>query len=151
MRYDRARMGTQARVFRCGRPQGGSYSRRMRTDRRQGFALLEVLISCLLLTTGIGALLGTAVLTTRMVHRGRQSTRALEAAGSQLEALRDRAAAAPAYCGGLVDGVDSSADGVVRSWTITSAGALEEVSIEVSVPVPGGRATDTLTASLWCP
>jgi type II secretory pathway component PulJ len=123
----------------------------MRTDNRQGFTLLEVLISCLLLTAGIGALLGTAVLTTRMVHRGRQSTRVQDAAASQLEALRDRAAAAPSHCGGLVDGADSSAGGVVRSWWITSAGPLRKVRVAAAVPVPGGRATDTLTASLWCP
>jgi type II secretory pathway component PulJ len=123
----------------------------MRTDTRPGFTLLEVLISCLLLTAGIGALLGTALRTTRMVHRGRQSTRALDAADSQLEALRDRAAVPPAYCGGLVDGADSSADGLVRRWRITSAGSLRQVLVEVAVPVSGGRATDTLTASLWCP
>ena len=123
----------------------------MRTIGRRGFTLLEVLVASILLTTGIGALVGTAALTIRMVHRGRQSTRALEAAVSQLEALRDQAAAAPASCSGLVDGVDSSGGGVVRSWKITSAGALQQVWVEVSVPVPGGRATDTLTASLWCP
>ena len=148
---DHARMGTPVRVFRCSPANRARYSPRMCTDGRQGFTLLEVLIASILLTTGIGALLGTAALTTRMVHRGRQSTRALNAAGSRLEALRDRAAAAPAYCGGLVDGVDTSANGVVQSWRITASGALRQVWIEVSVPVPGGRATDTLLASLWCP
>lgn len=123
----------------------------MRTRCRQGFTLLEVLISSILLTTGIGALVGTAALTIRMVHRGRQSTRALEGAASQLEALRARAATGSAACRALVDGVDSAGDGVVRRWSIRSAGALQEVSIEVAVPIPGGRATDTLTASLWCP
>ncbi|MEZ4411600.1 MAG: hypothetical protein R2910_01275 [Gemmatimonadales bacterium] len=123
----------------------------MRTIGRQGFTLLEVLVSSLLLTTGIGALLGTAALTVRMVHRGRQSMRTLEAATAQLEALRAQAATGSAACRALLDGVDSSVDGTARRWTITSAGGLQEVSIEVSVPVPGGRATDTLAASLWCP
>lgn len=116
-----------------------------------GFTLLEVMVATILITAGIGALIGTATRAVRMVVRGRQSTRAFQAAISQIEALRGRAATGPSYCGGLVDGADSSGDGTAWSWRIESAGALLEASVVVSVPLAGGRKTDTLRASLWCP
>jgi len=123
----------------------------MRTAGRQGFTLLEVMVASLLVTVGIGALLGTMSVTVRVLVRARQSTRAVEAAVSQLEALRAQAASAPAYCGGLADGADSSRAGTVRRWRIEPGGLLRTVSVVVSVPVPGGRAIDTLAALLWCP
>ncbi len=123
----------------------------MPTARAAGFTLLEVMLASILLTAGIGALLGTAMLTIRMTVQGRQATRAQQAVTSQLEVLRGTAATAPAYCGGLAGGADSSGDGTVWRWRIDPAGALREASVIVSVPVPGGRSTDTLSASLWCP
>lgn len=123
----------------------------MQTTSRQGFTLLEVMVASMLVTVGAGALLGTTALTIRMVVRGRQVVRQREAGIAQLETLRAQAASAPASCGGFAEGADSSGDGTVRRWRIEPAGALQEASVVVSVPVPGGRATDTLTALLWCP
>jgi prepilin-type N-terminal cleavage/methylation domain-containing protein len=123
----------------------------MHPTGRQGFTLLEVMVASMLVTVGVGALLGTTALTIRMVVRGRQAARQRAAGIAQLETLRAQAASAPDYCGGLVDGADSSGDGTARRWRIEPAGALQEASVVVSVPVPGGRATDTLTALLWCP
>jgi type II secretory pathway pseudopilin PulG len=123
----------------------------MPAARVGGFTLLEVMVASLLLMAGIGALLGTAGLTIRLVVRGRQSTRVVAAATAQIETLRGLAAAAPLYCGGLGDGADSSSDGTTWSWRIDPAGAVRMVSVIVAVPVPGGRATDTLSAVLWCP
>ena len=123
----------------------------MHPTGRQGFTLLEVMVASMVVTVGVGALLGTTALTIRMVVRGRQSARQLEAGTAQLETLRAQAASAPADCSGLLEGADSSGDGTVRRWRIEPAGALQEASVVVSVPVPGGRATDTLTALLWCP
>ncbi len=70
---------------------------------------------------------------------------------AQLESMRAEAARAPTYCGGLSGGADSAGDGTVWHWAVASVGALQEASVVVSVPVPGGRDTDTLRASLWCP
>ncbi len=121
-----------------------------RSDLRLGFTLLEVALAVLLLTAGVGALMGTAVLTVRTTIRGRQAMRASYASASQIELLRDIAATRPAYCGGLLDGVDSSADGTRWKWQVRSAGDLREVTLTASVPVPGGRLTDSLAASIWC-
>jgi hypothetical protein len=109
------------------------------------------MLAVVILTAGVGALIGTAALTVRLTVRGRQTTRAIQAATSQLEALRGLAAAGPAYCGGLSDGGDSSADGTRWRWRVRPVGALREAAIAVSVPAPGGPITDSMVASVWCP
>lgn len=121
-----------------------------RSDSRRGFTLLEVALAVILLTAGVGALMGTAVLTVRTTIRGRQAARASYASASQLELLRDIATTRPAYCGGLLDGVDSSPDGTRWRWQVRPADDLREVTVTASVPVPGGRLTDSLVASIWC-
>lgn len=109
------------------------------------------MLASLLLTAGVGALLGTAGLTIRMVVRGRQAARATQAATTQVEVLRGVAATPPAGCAGLSNGADSSADGMVRRWRIRSAGGLWEVTVVVSTPVAGGQFTDSLITSFRCP
>ena len=121
-----------------------------RSDLRLGFTLLEVALAVLLLTAGVGALMGTAVLTVRATVQGRQSARASNATTSQLELLRGIATTRPAYCAGLSEGVDSSADGTRWQWWIRPAGDLREVVVTASVPTPGGRLTDSAVASIWC-
>jgi prepilin-type N-terminal cleavage/methylation domain-containing protein len=116
-----------------------------------GFTLIEVVLASLLLSVGVVAILGTAVHTTRMVVRGRQSTRGVQAASAQLELLRATAATPPSFCAGLSDGSDSSDNGLTRRWSIRSAGQLSELSVVVTSPIAGGRATDSLTTSLRCP
>ena len=87
-------------------------------NTRAGFTLLEVVLAGFLLTAGVGALLGTGVVTVRMIVRARQASRALQAASTQLELLRGVAETAPSYCAGLSDGTDSSADGTAWRWRI---------------------------------
>jgi len=116
-----------------------------------GFTLVEVMLAALLLSVGVGAFLGTAVLTIRMVVRGRQLTRTAQAASGQLESLRATAASPPAYCAGLSDGSDSSADGTVRRWWVLPVAGRSEILVAVSAPVPGGWLTDSMTTSLRCP
>ena len=149
-KIDDARVGSHARVFCCGPPAWPWYRRPMRTASRHGFTLLEVALAVVLLTVGVGALMGAAVLTVRTTIRGRQTARVTYAAASQLELLREIATTRPAYCGGLLDGVDSSADGTSWRWQVRPAGDLREVAVTASVPVPGGRLTDSLVASIWC-
>ena len=121
-------------------------------DPRTGFTLLEVVLAAFLLTAGVGALLGTGMRTVRMVVRGRQATRAMQAASTQLEVLRGVAETAPTYCAGLSDGADSSPDGTAWQWRIGSTGSVRNASVAVSLPVlGGGRATDSLTTAFWCP
>lgn len=123
----------------------------MPITRRGGFTLPEVMVVSLLLTAGVGAISGTMARAGRTVHRARQSVRQLEAGIAQVEALRARSASAPAYCDALADGADSLPDGTVRRWRVTPSGRTRVVSVVVSVPVAGGRATDSLATAIWCP
>jgi Tfp pilus assembly protein PilV len=115
-----------------------------------GFTLVEIQVAVLLLGSGIGALLGTAVLDIRMVGRGRQATRAVLAAASRMEWLRARAAA-PGHCTGLAAGADSLADGRVVRWSLAASGAARPVVVAVEYPVAGTTRSDSLTSLLVCP
>ena len=105
----------------------------------------------LLLGVGVGALLGTSVLTTRMVIRGRQATRGAQAASARFEELRAQAARPPAYCAALAGGADSAADGTVRRWWIRPFDGQVEATVAVVNPVAGGWATDSFSTVLPCP
>jgi len=123
----------------------------MRIAHQHGFTLLEVTVAAFLLTAGIGALVGTAAAITRLVVRGRQAARVTQAATGQFELLRSLAARAPGACTSLADGADALADGTAWTWRIAPSGSGRAVTVAVSVPVPGGRAVDTLTSFLSCP
>lgn len=117
---------------------------------RAGFTLVEVMLASILLSSGVGAVLGTAALTIRMVHQGRQVTRAHQVASAELERLRGLASEAPALCGALPDGADSSSDGTAWQWRVSASGELREVVVTVSVPMPGGVRTDSLLGTIRC-
>jgi len=119
--------------------------------RTSGFTLLEVLLAMLVLTLGLGAVLGTSVRTTRMVLRARQATRAVEAAASLMEALRLRAAASPPGCPGLTDGADTVAGEIGRRWRLRAIGSLREATVTVVTAIPGGLREDSLVSVLACP
>ncbi len=118
---------------------------------RAGFTLLEVLLSLLLLSVGVGALLGTSVHSTRMVIRGRQATRAVWAGSAQLEMLRAAASRPPAYCAALADGADTTSSGIALRWRIRPLGGLREATVTVLTAVPGGYREDSLSTVIPCP
>lgn len=109
------------------------------------------MVALILLTAGVGSLLGTAVLTTRLVIRGRQAGRVAQVSSGQIEILRGQALGPPTTCAVPVRGVDSLPDGTSWQWQVEAAGVLRQASVVVTAPVPGGRATDTLTTAFWCP
>lgn len=137
--------------MRCHSRRPSSPGARVHGARQAGFTLIEVMLAALLLTVGVGAFLGTAVLSVRMVARGRQATRAVQAASAQLELLRATAAASPAACAALSDGADTVAGGMIRRWRVRPSGALAEASVTVVTAVPGGLDEDSLTTTLACP
>lgn len=120
-------------------------------SRHAGFTLVEVLLSLVLLGVGIGALLGTSIRSTRMVIRGRQATRAVQAGTARMEMLRAAASLPPAYCAALADGADTSAGGIARRWRIRPLGALREATVTSLTAVPGGYREDSLTTVIPCP
>ena len=122
----------------------------MSADTRHGFTLPEVMVVALLLTAGVGAIGGVISQATRSVHRGRQGMRQLEAGLARLEILRGQAASTPASCVALADGADSLPGGTTRRWRVAPSGPVRPLSVAVSVPVAGGRATDSLTTAVRC-
>ena len=120
-------------------------------SRHAGFTLVEVLLSLVLLGVGVGALLGTSILSTRMVIRARQATRAVQAGTARMEVLRAAASLPPANCAALADGADTGAGGIARRWRIGPPGALREAIVTSLTAVPGGFREDSLTTVISCP
>jgi prepilin-type N-terminal cleavage/methylation domain-containing protein len=118
---------------------------------RDGFTLVEVLLSMLLLGVGIGAVLHTSVLTVRMMVRGRQASRGVQAASAQLEALRAAARFPPGTCAELSDGADTALGGTARRWRIGPGAGPREAIVTVLTAVPGGYREDSLSTVLPCP
>lgn len=122
----------------------------MHTSDRRGFTLLEVVVAALLLTVGIGAVLGSTVLTTRMVVRGRQASSALQEASARLERIRAEAAHAGS-CAAITDGADSMGHGVTSTWRIRTGADGHVAAVETAAPVSGATLVDSLVTVLPCP
>ena len=114
-----------------------------------GFTLVEIQVALLLLAVGVAALLRTAALDVRMVGRGRQTTRAVLAAGARIETLR-AAVAAPPYCAGLLAGSDTAGSGTMIRWTIGGAGRERHLTVTAAYQVAGGLQTDSLSTTILC-
>jgi len=108
-------------------------------------------VALILLTAGVGAFLGTALLTTRLVADGRETTRAKQAASERLELLRGITQAPPLYCAGLSDGTDSTPDGMRVAWQVRPLGQLTEVTVIVAPRARPVHGVDSLTALFRCP
>lgn len=108
-------------------------------------------MALILLSAGVGAFLGTSLLTTRLVVDAQAATRAMQAAGGRLEQLRALALTAPMHCAALSDGADSTADGIRVAWRVRALGQLSEVTVVVAQPSRLARGTDSVTALLRCP
>ena len=125
---------------------------RLSSPPRAGFTLVEVLLSMLLLGVGVGALLGTSVLTVRMVHRGRQTTRAVQAASAQLETLRAATRLPPGVLRvGSPTAPTPSPAGPSGAGGFGPPDGLLEATVTVLTAVPGGYREDSLTTVLPCP
>jgi prepilin-type N-terminal cleavage/methylation domain-containing protein len=120
------------------------------TSSRGGFTLIEVLIAVVVLGIGIVALVSSSASGTRMIGRGRGSTRAVQAATQRMEILRATAYRTSPDCTALANGVDSAANGVVTAWRIAGAGTSRSVQVVSSYRVPGRTRADTLLATFRC-
>lgn len=117
---------------------------------RGGFTILEVLVAVVILGVGVVALVGSSASSARMIGRGRTATRAVQAATERMEILRADAYRTSPDCTALANGSDSSATGVVTSWTITGAGTSRTIQVISGYQVPGRRRADTLTTVVRC-
>ena len=116
----------------------------------RGFTLVEVLVAIVVLVIGVVALVASSASSTRMIGRGRSSTRAVQAATARMEIIRANAYRTSPDCTALANGSDSASTGVVTTWTITGAATPRTVRVISSYQVPGRRRADTLTTQIRC-
>jgi type II secretion system protein I len=100
---------------------------------RTGFTIVELLVTLVILSTGLLALHGATALTLRMVGGGWTRTLAANVAQQRLEQLRASA------CTGAASGSDETR-GIRERWTVSPhrAGAGIELTVEYLVRVPRG-------------
>lgn len=122
------------------------------TTNERGFSIVEVLVAIIILTIGILALAQSSGAVTTMIGRGKQDTRAAALAQTQLEVLRQQAAAGtPTKCTGLAGGTRTeAATGSVITWTVAGTGDSREVTVDVNYRIARGTRTETVRAILGC-
>ena len=120
----------------------------------RGFTLIEVMLSVVLLTVGVMALVGSAAMTQRMIGRGKESTFVAQRSAARLDWLRQLAAstAAPCTAAAFANG-DSTKYGVHETWAIsTPAGATNTRLIELRLQYKrsGHAVADTVKTLILC-
>lgn len=123
----------------------------MRAER--GFTLIEVLISVVLLTVGVMALVGSSAMVTRMIGRGRESTFVGQKATSRLERLRQIAASTSPGCtsGSFASGSQTdAATGITETWTVPTTGNSRLVQVVLRYRTPTRTVADTVQTYLMC-
>lgn len=117
-----------------------------------GLTLVEVMVAVVILGVGISALAGSFALVTRMIGRGRVQSRAALLAASRMEQLRLAAGSTAPRCISVAfaDGGPLSTQSVTERWELGPAGAVRQVRVIVSYPVPGGAHVDTLETRIDC-
>ena len=119
-----------------------------------GFTIVEVLVAVVVLAIGIIAMAGTAGMVTRMIGRGKMSTRASQVATRKMEQLRLAAYSTSPRCtaaGFASGGPEVTPEGVTRLWSVVGATKVRTVTVTVSFKtVRGGTHTDVLNTLIEC-
>ena len=117
-----------------------------------GLTLVEVIVALVILGVGVSALAGSFALVTRMVGRGRLQTRAAQLAESRMEHLRLVAGSTVPRCiaAEFADGGPLSSQAVTERWEVGAGGAIRQMRVIVSYPIPGGTHADTLHTRIDC-
>ena len=124
----------------------------LRTQR--GFTLIEVMLSVVLLTVGVMALVGSAAMTGRMIGRGQSSTLLGQKSSSRFDNLRQLAASTSPTCGSAnFVGGDVTNDHIRETWTITTpAGTTNQrlVTLILRYKASGRAKADTVSTLILC-
>jgi prepilin-type N-terminal cleavage/methylation domain-containing protein len=110
----------------------------------RGFTLVEVMISLVLLATGLlatAAALGTAA---RMIAEGRRASLAATLAAARLEVIRGEACPVPG------SGARHHGTAVV-SWSVMAVPRGRRIVVAVSTPGPFGQNVDAFATLIACP
>jgi hypothetical protein len=124
----------------------------VRVESRSAFTIAEAMVAVLVLTVGVLALVGSGALTSRMLGRGRHSTRVGQIAAARIERLRQIAFSTVPACSGAEWRSDSaSGPGLAESWQILDpAGPARRVLIVLRSRHPTGSSSDTVVTSILC-
>jgi len=122
-------------------------------SNRQGFTIVEVLVSMVVLSAGVMALVSSSALVTRMVGTGQHVTRAVQVSEQRLEGLRQRARSTAVPCANMVNGTTAATtDNLLESYTIAQpgGGTVRTLTSTVTYNVPRGTRSITLTTIISC-
>ena len=126
----------------------------VRTER--GFTLVEVLLSVMLLTVGVMAMVGSAAMTQKMIGRGKESTFVAQRSAARIDYLRQLAAStatpctAPLFANG--DTVNTKY-GVRETWAITTPASptnTRVVELRLQYKRSGRTVADTVKTLILC-
>lgn len=124
------------------------------TDRRSGFTLVELLVAIVILTSGILAVAGGSIMTTRNLQRSKISTLAAGLTTAKLDELLSYAGSTSPACTAGTFASSSSAqvtNKVSLTWTVPTTGTLRTVRIFASYKLSkGATKVDTLTGRVAC-
>jgi prepilin-type N-terminal cleavage/methylation domain-containing protein len=123
----------------------------MSARAERGFTLIEVMLSVVLLTVGVMALVGSSAMVSRMIGHGRESTSISQQASSRFDRLRQLAASTspPCTAGGFASGSQSQY-GVSESWTVPTSGNSRLVRVVLSYRTARGIVADTVKSYILC-
>jgi len=118
----------------------------------RGFTLIEVMLSVVLLTVGVMALVGSSAMVSRMIGRGRSSTFASQRASSRFDQLRQLAASTspPCTAGGFTSGSQNQYGGASESWTVPTSGNSRLVQVVLSYRTAQRTVADTVKSYILC-
>jgi hypothetical protein len=124
----------------------------VRVRGRSAFTIAEAVVALMVLSAGVLALVGSASLATRMVGRGRHSTRTGQVAAARIERLRQIAFSTVSPCTAAEWRSDSAGGpGLTESWQILDpAGPARRVRIVLRSRHPTGVSSDTVVTGFLC-
>jgi prepilin-type N-terminal cleavage/methylation domain-containing protein len=117
-----------------------------------GFTLVEVIVAIVVMSVGVIALAGSTGLVTRMIGRGKVDTRVAQVASRRIETLRLTAASTTPRCtaAGFANGGPVSADGLTETWTVSAAGKVRSIQVNVSYRTARGPRTASVLTRIDC-
>ncbi|MES2304793.1 MAG: prepilin-type N-terminal cleavage/methylation domain-containing protein [Gemmatimonadota bacterium] len=122
--------------------------------RRGGFTLVELLVAIVILTSGILAVAGGSMMTTRNLQRSKVSTLASGLTTAKLDELLSYAnATSPACTAGTFASSTSAqvSNRISVTWNVPTTGVLRTVKVFASYKLSRGQTrVDTLTGRVAC-
>lgn len=123
-------------------------------DGRWGFTLVELLVAIVILTSGILAVAGGSLMTTRNLQRSRMATLAAGLTTAKLDELLSYAGATSPACSAENFASSTSpaiSNRVSLTWNVPTSGTLRTVRVFASYQLSKGiTRIDTLTGRVAC-